>query len=245
MTLCLAGPETVCPSCEREFVRISQHWDKSDCEHPLITEARCDFLTGLLLGGGSVQDAGMNNHLIVGTRHRPLADWLFSELGWLAHSIRRDESHGDHGQFYRVRTHAHPALAQYREWYVNGRKRLPECVDLGPRSGRVWWALAGGLQWSNAEYATTRIGTFSALDDERATRIMAILSSVGLDPTRAGKRVQLAPKQTTGWLDWIGEPVPGVGYKWANEIDIYREAKRDAEAIRASLQANPDLEHEW
>lgn len=247
MTQYLAGPETICPTCDREYARISQHWAKSSCDHPTVTRTSHDFLTGLLLGGGSVQGNSANKYTTIGTRHRPLADWLYTELDWLAHSLRRVDPPGEQGQFYRVRTHAHPALTAYRQWYVDGRKRLPEriCIDLNSRGGRVWWALAGGLQWSDPEYATTRQATVSALDDDRAARITAILEDIGLEPTRAGKRVQLPPKQTTAWLEWIGPPVPGVEYKWAADHQEYRTAKRDAEAIRATLAYNAASEPEW
>jgi hypothetical protein len=70
--------------------------------------------------------------------------------------------------------------------------------------------------------------------------VTSLLESVGLDPTRAGRRVQLPPKQTTAWLDWIGDPVPGVDYRWAVDIEEYRETKRDAEAWRAWLFHRPN-----
>lgn len=46
------------------------------------------------------------------------------------------------------------------------------------------------------------------------------------------------PKQTTAWLAWIGEPVPGVEYKWAVDIEEYRERKHDAETWRAWLPSS-------
>jgi hypothetical protein len=106
--------------------------------------------------------------------------------------------------------------------------------------GRAWHATAGTLAWMNPAHATTRKASFSAAADDRAGRIVALLESVGLEPTRVDRRVRLPPKQTTGWLDWIGEPLPSVAYKWAATHAEYREALRDAEALRARLWYDGD-----
>ena len=121
------------------------------------------------------------------------------------------------------------------------RNQLPAPADLPgsgltSRLGRAWHATAGSLAWSAPKYATTRQASFSAEADARADRIMALLESAGIEPTRAGKRVQLPPKQTTDWFKWIGtDPVPGVAHKWAADHEEYQTAKRDAEALRARL----------
>jgi hypothetical protein len=113
---------------------------------------------------------------------------------------------------------------------------------LTPRVGRAWYAVAGRLLWGDAKYATTRQARFSARDDTRATAIMTLLKSVNLAPTRTGQEVELPPKQVTAWLDWIGEPVPGVSHKWAATSAEYKNLKRDAEAVRARLWYHPNVD---
>lgn len=255
-----------CPECGEEKQRLAGHW-KGPCS-PILSREQRDFLAGLLLGNGFVGGNGQNKHFQLSTRWRPFARWVFAELGWLAMSIvrvedgRKDQS--GPAQRYVVRTHAHSVLTQFRAWYDTGdeyhtdsnevdgsdvnQRALPPTTDLPasrltPRAGRAWHATAGSLGWSNPEYATTRQASFSAEADDRAERVIALLESVGLDPTRAGKRVQLPPKQTTAWLEWIGDdPVPGVRYKWAATVEEYRDAKNEAETFRAELWANPDKE---
>ena len=255
-----------CPECGEDKQRLASHW-KGPCSPTLSREQR-DFLAGLLLGNGFVGGNGQNKHFQLSTRWRPFARWVFDELGWLALSIVRtkDGREGQTGpaQRYLVRTHAHPALTRFRSWYdaedegdgendeadasgVN-RRALPATSDLPanrltPRAGRAWHATAGSLAWSDPEYATTRQVSFSAEADDRAERVIALLESIGLDPTRAGKRVQLPSKQTTAWLEWIGDdPVPGVRYKWTATVEEYRNAKNEAETLRAELWANSDEE---
>ena len=250
-----------CPDCGDEYDRLAGHW-RGSCSPPALDRRQRTLVAGLCLGNGHVGGNGANNHFQVPTRWRPFARWVYAELEWLAlRMVRVDDARDGRSppaQRYIVRTHAHPDLARFRSWYrspdadgdasADGggevenpdttAKRLPAPADLPggaltSRAGRAWHATAGSLAWSDPEYATTRQAAFSAESDARAERVMALLESVGLDPTRAGKRVQLPPKQTTAWLDWIGGPVPGVAYKWAADCEEYREAKRDAEALRA------------
>ena len=174
-------------------------------------------------------------------------------------------------QHYEVRTHAHPALNRFRAWYPspyddrteqnraetrndsstesseNSHRDIPAPENLPAgrltqRAGRAWHAVAGGISWGDPEYATTRQARFSAQDETRAARIMKLFESIGLCPVRVGRIVQLSPKQITAWLDWIGEPVPGVEYKWAATHDEYTNLKRDAEALRARLWYHPEME---
>lgn len=236
-----------CPTCGTEYQRLAAHW-RGTCSPPAPTRDQRALVTGLLLGNGRVGGNGANKHFRLSTRWRPFAAWVYDELGWLAATVVRfDDSREEHGerdapaQQYAVRTHAHPALTRFRAWYTeDGDRRLPAPDDLPgdrltSRMGRAWHATAGTLGWSNRDYATTRQAYFSAATDDRAARVSALLESVGLDPTRAGKGVQLPPTQTATWLDWIGAAVPGVTYKWAGTPEAYRTAKHDAEALRARL----------
>ena len=246
-----------CPECDGEYERLAGHW-KGPCGPPALDRRQGTLIAGLLLGDGHVGGNGENKHFQLSTQWRPFARWVFTELAWLAARVVRIEDVREErcppAQRYVVRTHAHPALSHLREWYHSPEeggdvatnnaldaKQLPAPADLPgggvtSRIGRAWHATAGSLAWSAPKYATTRQASFSAEADARAERVMVLLKSVGLEPTRAGKRVQLSPKQTTGWLEWIGtDPVPGVAYKWAADHDEYQTAKRDAEALRARL----------
>ena len=250
-----------CPECDDEYERLAGHW-KGSCGRPTLDRRQRTLVAGLLLGDGRVGGNGANKHFRLSTRWRPLARWVFTELGWLAATVTRVEDTREErranppAQHYVVRTHAHPALTTFRAWYRSseggngtdaetggptGAKHLPAPADLPggaltSRMGRAWHATAGSLAWSAPEYATTRQASFSAEADARAERVMALLESAGLDPTRVGRRVQLPPKQTMEWIEWIGEkPVPGVAYKWAADHKEYQNAKHDAEDHRARL----------
>lgn len=210
-----------CTACGETKERLSRHW--SYCQFPSVDADCRSLLTGILLGGGSLQGNGeQTQHLRVSTTSEDLARWLLDELGWLAHSLRRVTSEDNRKPLYIVRTHSHTHLRRLRDrWYRGGDKRLRSDVDLSPRAARVWWALAGGLEWTGAYDSQIR-GTLSAEADERADAIMTVLSAAGYDADRLDRRVCLYGDDIRDWLAWISPPVPGVEHKWTTSLVEYR-----------------------
>jgi len=205
---------TVCPECGQDKERVAQHWAMSSCGYPKVPDERRELLDGLVLGSGTISGNGSNRHLTIGTTSKTLAEWTAEQLGWLHHGTRVDHPGGDRDPIYRVRTPAHPAINRYERWGTPRDNRAPpDSYQLTPRAGRVWWAYAGGLQWQG-EYDSQRTATISALDDGRARWIRRTLATVAIDATRAGKRIQWHGQQVRDWLSFIGDPVPGVEYKW-------------------------------
>lgn len=209
----LEGTRT-CPLCGERFERLSRHWSGPRCEFPPLDDYQRWTVEGILLAGGTLAGNGPNKHLEVGTGHRRLAEWLADEFGWLCHSVVRiDYDDGGREPVYRVRTHAHDQLTPYRAWFDDGARRPPEGYDLPRHAAHIWYALAGGLQW-HGDYDAQRVATFSAKAGAKAAWIERVLGDAGYDATRAGKRVQLRPRETDRWLAWIGGPIAGVEHKW-------------------------------
>lgn len=221
---------TTCPECGEEKVRVSQHWAKSTCDYPEIPDGLRALLDGLALAGGTIAGNGSNRHLTIGTTNRELADWTATELDWLHHGTRETETDDETRDcVYRIRTPAHPGLNRYERWprATESRGRIPPPrFSLSARTARVWHAFAGSLLFR--EYDSQRSATFSAKYDDRAEWIQRILDDAEFDSTRAGKRVQLPPTETTRWLSWIGAPVPGVEHKWrisnVGERPVYQDS---------------------
>lgn len=209
-----------CPECGETKDRLSRHW--SFCEFPTVDDDLRALLTGVLLGGGTLQGNGENTqHLLVQTTSEQLARWLFRELDWLAHSLGREIFEGEREPIYRVRTHGHTFLRWLRDaWYRDGKKRIQADTSLTPRSARVWWALAGGLEWTGPHDSQVR-GTVSAEADARAEAIASVLETAGFKCKRLDRRVVIYRPVLREWLAWIGEPVPGVEHKWALHQDVY------------------------
>lgn len=220
---------TTCPECGDRKERISQHWAMSSCGYPEIVREQREILDGLMLAGATVAGTGNNRHLRIGTTSKDLAGWTAEQLGWLHHGTRVEADDGNREDMYRIRTPAHPACNRYERWGDDGRAP-PDDYQLTARTGRVWWAYAGGLQWPG-EYDSQRTATISALDDSRARWIQRVLATVAIDATRAGKRVQWHGQQIRDWLTFIGDAVPGAAHKWATTIVEYRTIRDDEPGI--------------
>lgn len=189
-----------CPVCGERKERLSRHW--SYCEFPAVDDDLRALLTGILLGGGTLAGNGeRTQHLVVQTTSEDLARWLFGELGWLAHSLRRETFDGERNPLYIVRSHAHTYLRRLREdWYRDADKHLRTDVGVGSETARVWWALAGGLEWFG-DYDSQVRGLFSAEAEARAEAIQTLLDGVGYDTQRPDRRVVLYGDDLRDWLD--------------------------------------------
>lgn len=243
----LASGSRTCPVCGRTDERLPRHWTSEACSWPDVTRCQHDFVIGLLPGNATISGDSANKLLRLATTNRTFATWVFEELGWLADSLVRVDppNHGstEHAvnHCYRVRTRTHPELTTYCEWYdASGEKRVPLHLDLPARSARVWYACSGELHWQSGDDHPSAV--FNALNDKRATRIAGLVERAEFEPTRTGTQVRLPPRETRAFLKWIGDPVPGVGYKWATERAIYDDLRREQRAERWWLALHPERE---
>lgn len=228
-----------CPVCNEEKQRLAQHWRMSSCGFPDLRQAQRNIIDGLVLAGATVGGNGINPHIKIGTTNQALAEWIAHQLSWLCQTIYEDDP-GDEAQtVYAVRTTAHPGLQRYeKRWSPLPKSKgrsPPNNYRLGSESARIWYAYAGGLEWAGP-YDSQRRMLFSALYDDRADWIQRVLDSAGHESFRRTKCVLLSPTTTAAWLDWIGDPIPGVEYKWADDQAMYR-ALREAPTTRPEYKA--------
>lgn len=215
----LRGPPFPCPDCGDSYHRLGRHWSSGACD-PAVTQSQRAIIEGLVLSGTSVEQGA----LVVRNKRRPLVEWTAAELGWLATTLTHVVS--DDSDHYELTTPRHHAVERYESW-ADGP---PADYRPSARTARVWWAYAGGLQWSGP-YDSQRTATISALRDDRAGWVLRVLDAVPVElgATRAGKRVQWSGSAVDRWLDWLGDPVPGVAYKWTGSLIEYR-ARREQPA---------------
>jgi len=220
---------TTCPNCGEWKERLAGHW--RFCGYPMLSANQRAVLRGLMLAGATVGGNGKNRYVTIGTTHPQLAEWAADKLDWLCHSVREEPEYGERETVHRIRTAAHPQCNRYERWRKlpgNSGREPPEDLVLERTTARVWWAFAGGLQWSGP-YDSQVTGAFSARRDERAEAYQRALSEVGYGATRAGKRVQLPPSEIKRWLGWIGDAVPGVEHKWQTDKAVYKTLRTEPE----------------
>ena len=243
----LASGNRTCPACGRTAEQLTRHWRGRGCSWPNLTRHQHDLVIGLLLGTATISGDNPHKHLQLVAANRTFATWVFEELDWLADSLVRidppnptDSTEPALNHCYRVRTRAHPGLTADRGWDgASGEKRIPLHLDLPVRSARVWYACSGELHWQDDSHPSA---VFTALDDKHATRIAGLVERAEFEPNQVGTQVRLPPCETRVFLEWIGDPVPGVGYKWATERAVYDDLRREQRAERWWLALHPGRE---
>lgn len=219
----LAKGTRKCPNCNEHKERLSRHWHH--CGYPEVDWLTDQYLTGILLGGGSIQGNGDAKHLVVKSTNERLARWIFGELDFLTHSLRKKTFEGEREPLFIVRTHAHDHLRRLRdEWYdEGGAKHIRPDVDLSPDAARVWYALAGFVEQTGPYPSQWRLA-FSAEGDRRAEGIQTVLSRHSIECKRVDRRVIINPPAAEPWLEALGQPLPGVEHKWQFEETTYDPA---------------------
>jgi hypothetical protein len=244
----LAVGSRTCPICGRTDEQLPHHWNSGSCPWPNVTRRQHELVIGLLLGNAAISGDSANEYLQLVATNQTFATWVFEELDWLSDSLVRvdppkptDQTEHALNHCYRVRTRVHPELASYRKWdNASSEKRIPLHLDLPARSARVWYACSGELHWQDDGYP---LAVFTACDDKRANRIAGLIERAEFEPTRTGTQVRLPPRETRAFLEWIGDPVPGVGYKWTTERAIHDDLRREQRAERWWLALHPESEN--
>ena len=243
----LASGNRTCPVCGQTDERLPRHWSSESCSWPDVTRRQHDLVIGLLLGNATISGESANKCLQLVATNRTFATWIFEELDWLADSLVRidppksiDQTDHAVNHRYRMRTRTHPELMTYRErGDASGEKRVPLHLDLPVRSACVWYACSGELHWQDDSHPSA---VFTALNDKHATRIAGLLERAEFEPNQVGKQVRLPPCETRVFHEWIADPVPGVGYKWASERTVYDDLRREQRAERWWLTLHPERE---
>ena len=218
-----------CPLCNAEKQRLSRHW--RHCDYPEFDPEMQDMLTGMLLGGGSIQGNGDAKHLVLSSNQRQFARYILNRLRWLGHSLKRESGKKDK-PLYRVRSHAHKELSEYRKrWYKDDGTKSPHSnLSISLEGLRVWYGIAGGLEWPTEKDSHSRI-VFSAVGDDRRAAFSSILQEWEITHNVYDRKIALTAPSTREFLGLIWPPLPGVEYKWMLSEEIYRKAREENKII--------------
>lgn len=242
-------PETndgrvVCHECDAEYDRIGYHWANGQCDYPDIPDTKASLITGLMLGDGTLRTHTNEPFVQVYSINKPFLDWIDRQLDWLTTGVSlyrsaersaelsRSNGHdvdvADYHDVYVVQTRTMPQFRKYESWYDEDGKGIPSYLVLMPMTARVWYACDGALNWDrrypNARpYATISVSG-QVEESETVVRLFRESSFDG-EPVFDGG-VRFSVDDTEAFLDWIGDPPDGVGYKWNTEsIDDYQGSK--------------------
>lgn len=244
----------VCPSCGNDYQRIGTHWTMSSCEHPPISEYKKELLTGLLMGDGCIDGPeGGNSRMQVFNISIRFLEWLSDELGWLTTSISmkrtaeetarnaretlgRETSVEDAHDYYCLSIRTHPWFDTLRAWYGDGGKAFPTDLEPSPNLFKMWYVSDWCVHWNNANPS---LQVDSANEQERPEAIENVLDTAGFEVTQSGKNFRLLTADTERFLDYIGDPVPGIEYKWEVDDRARYDSLKDEVGTNSSLDGGP------
>jgi len=228
----IADPHRECHSCRQEYNSLAQHWAKSDCSYPPLSDGMREAVKGLLVGDGSV-DGRAHARVELQSVRREHVLFCHRQLGPLSHGVTRTERPDTDGPLYRLRTHAHPDLDRYWRW----SEGIPEGVTLSRRGARLWYACDGTIEFGgraiNPKIAVRAVG-----GDRRAT-VARLLREfpIPLDVRENAGRVTVVSEAVPRLLRYLGPPTPASTHKWCLDERVYRTVRADPDPVLAAAMS--------
>ena len=229
MTEYVADPHRECHSCRQEYNSLAQHWTKSDCSYPPLSDAMRETVKGLLVGDASV-DGRAHARVELQSVRREHALFCHQQLGPLSHGVTRTDPPKTDGPLYRLRTHAHPGLDRYWRWSDG----IPGDVTLSRRGARLWYACDGTIEFGGSATAP-KIAVRAVAPDRRATvaRLLRGLP-ISLDVRENAGRVAVVSEAVPRLLRYLGSPTPGSAHKWCLDEQVYRTVREGGGSVLAA-----------
>lgn len=216
----------VCPECGKEFQVISQHWRHNESHCPEFTGEQLDILRGVLLGDGSIGKPNATNPMIsVGNTNIQFLEHLSEIMGILSTAIRvNKEPEGNSSPFYSVKTKHHPQLENvYERWIDETGKHIPtNQISFNKEVMKYWYACDGGLSWrkngSGNWYADASIHVVTEINQvEDISRQISNDLEPNVYKNNGESRISYVSSEADKFLEWLGEPIPGMDYKWETD----------------------------
>lgn len=230
----------VCHDCGLNYKHLSSHWRRSDCTVPELTGRQKEIITGLLMGDASACFGQTEGTVVVKMAMvtRPFIEWTNLELqpfglgvyeGYSAEqSLERARRHNNpvisenpsYRDLYRVQTMELDIFSEWREWYGDGGKRYPESLELTPLITKCWYCCDGSMNTSRGR--SRAVPEISCKNEsDRPEFLKSLFRDVGFEVSVHNGNIRLSQKCVEGFLDWLGDPMPGFEYKFARSREEY------------------------
>lgn len=211
-----------CPSCEKEYKQLSEHWRQSGCNYPEITERQWRILEGMMLGDARlVSKKNRIPYLELSNTKKEFLEWFDAEMGCMSTGVREHgkplEDH--HKQAYVCSTRTHPSFSYFNSWYKSGEKK-PPYVELDRLKMMCWYCSDGCVNTSEKRRPTARLS--SRKPDVVKQRMKKMIEDIGFNPTWSYSHLVFTADETERLFDWLGEPLPGFRYKFPEPPDLDR-----------------------
>lgn len=182
---------------------------------------------GCVMGDGNINTAQKNPKLYVDNTNIPFLEWIDTELKEISLGVdcyqtgkeaerkakelgKYEVNSGQRSDMYRLRTIAHPQIQEFEEWHSSGEKIFPEDIELTPLLAKIWYCCDGGISWGNSPY----VGISIHNELERKENIINSFENIGFSPKVSGPNLHFTKEESREFLEWLGQPLPGMEYKW-------------------------------
>lgn len=201
-----------------------------------LTERQYDILTGLLMGDAYRTSGSIGVEMV----EEDFLKWLKSEFPNCLGPISTRKRGENRKQTYRIRFKNFNERDEFLNWYGDDGKAFPQNIELNPLISKVWYCCDGSL----IENPCSVYVTFSINNEvKRLKKITDMFSQIGYSVTEykydyyhknlerevTNCSVRIPKEESERFLDWMGEPLPGFGYKWNYDL---RESKYSKPTIK-------------
>jgi len=187
-----------------------------------ISDRQMDILTGMVASDSSLGKQSYGNPFIITHMTNPIyMSWLDNQLGELSTGLENSTSGKSDWSVkdrYTLRTSRDPKLEKF-DWVEDGEKVIPESIRFNSLVAKVWYAGDGSMLWNNSH--DSKRACFASASEHNRSIIKSKLESKEFNPSINGNRVDILCEETDEFIEWLGKPVPGYGYKW--ETDSYQD----------------------
>lgn len=212
-----------CPECGGDYAQLGQHWAKSGCDYPSLSDHQREVVAGLLMGDAHLDTGSRSDkaRLTVRMTNEEYLRHLKEVFGPLATDVslyrtaaeqaeRYGNGSGEWQDVYDVSLRSHPELSEFESWYTDG-KIWPE-IGLTPTILKHYYVCDG-------HYDGTAINL--ALWNERTEqeKVQSMFTEAGLpsgtwiDSTTSCE-IRFSEVETGEIFTFLGEPLPGFERKW-------------------------------
>lgn len=187
----------------------------------IITPDLLRFMGGEIIGDGSVTMHGNRSARYRHTsKYREYLIWLSECLdkwgiGQVGRITRRKDKYGI--ITYKYQSRSYPELvAVYKRWYPEGKKIVPQDLELPPIMARQWYLGDGGLSNYKRKHPGIVFGTYD-FDRQSIGYLIEELGRLNFKATYqpSHNTIYIWAHSVKDFLEWIGPcPVSCYDYKW-------------------------------
>lgn len=207
----------------------SQHLNRTN--HCDLSEEATDFLTGELLGDGSLQKGNFSSRFTYGSKYEEYLVYLSQKLdsfgikqsGKFVPQIRKE---WNNCKVYHYTSILYKELKDWRNvWYPDGKKIIPKYVKLDPLVCRQFFIGDGSLLHSYDSRPSIVFCTESFSTEDTDILLNKFLALNFQTTKQKNNRIHISVHSTKDFLDYIGPCPKGAEvylYKWDYECKLGR-----------------------